>query len=110
MMLIAGLFVQWAVVPAGSKISCLGVLGAEGGPRVGTVDLFCRDVVHSNGDPQHTGQGDEVRTDVAVDRDTVIGAPVCHDAVYIVEGALTGEPGANQVVGQVRSVRLSMMS
>src|SRR5699024_10683242 len=51
------------------------------------------DVVHADGNAQHGCQGDEVGAHVAVDCHTVVGAPVCHDAVHIPEGSLPGQVG-----------------
>ena len=50
-------------------------------PRGRTEDIFHRNIVHADRNPQHGAQGDQIRTDVAVADRAVIGAPVVHHVV-----------------------------
>ena len=86
--------VQGAVLLAGGVVGGLEILGAVGGPGVGPVDLVAGDIVHSHRNPQHGGQGDQIRAHMAVDRHAMIGAPIGHDAVHILESTLAGEAGS----------------
>ena len=54
--------------------------------------------MHADRDAEHRGQGDEVSADVSVGDRSVIGAPIVHHAVNVLEGILLrvkawGEPG-----------------
>ena len=49
--------------------------------------------MHTNWNSQHGSQGDEIGSDVAIRKRTVIGTPVGHDRIHITEGSLPSEPG-----------------
>ena len=56
-----------------------------------TVDVLVGDVVHRNGNPEHTCERYEILADVAVADSAVVCAPVSHDGVDILECALASE-------------------
>ena len=101
------LFEERAVLAASRIICSLRVFRAEGAPCMGTVDLFRGNIMHGNGNAQHRAKRDQIRADVACGPCAVVCAPVCHYAVNIAESAVPVRRGANQVVGQQKSVRLS---
>jgi hypothetical protein len=65
-------------VGAGPEVRTHQVVGAEGSPGTRTEDLRAVDIVHVDRDAQHAGQTDEIRADMAVTHDAMVGAPVIH--------------------------------
>ena len=87
------LFVDWAEVLAGPEVCALGVGGSKGRPCRRAEELGAFEVVHVDGDAKDACQGDEIRADVAVAHHTMVGAPVVHHRIRVVERTVTGEAG-----------------
>ena len=81
------LLVDRSIVLAGTIIRSLGI-HTVCSPRRGTEDLILIDIVHTYGDAQHRAERDELGTDVAIADGTVVGTPVIHHRIDILETAL----------------------
>ena len=92
--------IQRAVRGAGAVVGALLIVCAERRPAVQSVNLLVRNVVHGHRDTHHARHGEHVRPHMAVGPRSVVGAPVGHDRIHV-------RIGANQVDGQVGSVRSS---
>lgn len=66
-------------------------MGAEYPPRL--------HIVHINRYTQHGREGDKLGPHMAVDRNAVVRAPICHDAVHVGEGPVPGELGHKPAYG-----------
>ena len=70
---------------AGAYICALQILCSEASPAVGTENPFPRNIVHRNRYSQHTCQRNQITAYMPAAERPVIGSPVCHDGIYIVE-------------------------
>ena len=84
-----GLFIQRTVGSAGAVILPF-LVHAERIPCRRTEDIRLRNIVHTDGNTKHGAKRDKVCADVSVGDGTVVGTPVVHDAIDILEGVLRG--------------------
>ena len=78
---------------AGGVVGGLGILGAEGGPAMGTEHLVLGHIVHGDGDAQHGREGNQIGAHMAVNGNAVVGAPIGHDGINVLKGAFAGYAG-----------------
>ena len=90
---------QWLVLPiqrpkvgAGPEIRPLQICRPKGAPGAGPVDLFLSHVVHIDRDAQHRGHGHKIGADVTKAKGTVVGPPVGHHSIHILEIPFPGQP------------------
>ena len=81
-------------------------IASEESPRSGAIDVFVVDVMHRDRDTEDGGEGEEIRTNVAIGDSAVVGTPMVHDFVGASEVAFAiaarSEPSAGPgVVGSL---------
>ena len=79
---------------AGCEIRRFQILRAKRRPRMRTIDVLLRNIVHRNRDPKHTCQGNQGSPHMPIDGYTMVGAPIRHYAVYIPERTFSRQPGS----------------
>lgn len=75
--------IEGTVCRTSPVIGTFEVLRTESRPSVRTEDFFLRNIMHGYRDSEHGSEGQDVRSDMSINRSAVVCAPVRHHLVHV---------------------------